>query len=135
VSPIRRARNEAGFTVLEIIAALAILSVSFSVLFNLLSDGLQRTSQTEKMAEATLLAQSLLARVGTELPIRPGLVDGEFEQGYHWRLAIEPFGDPNDRRAWPVGAHVVTAKITWNDGGPQTVQLTTIRLGPKEPAS
>jgi general secretion pathway protein I len=126
--------TEAGFTLLEVVAALAILALLLGVLLGLLSDGLRRTGQAEAMAEAGSLAQSLLARVGTELPIQPGVTAGEFQNGARWRLQMEPYGDAADRRAWPVDAYTVSAEIAWGDRThEQSVVLTTLRLAPKEP--
>ena len=133
--PSDRTGEEAGFTLLEVVAALAILALSLGVLLGLLSDGLRRTGQAEAMAEAGSLAQSLLARVGTELPIQPGVTAGELPNGVRWRLQMEPYGDAGDRRAWPVDAYVVSAEIAWGDGAQErSVTLTTLRLAPKEPA-
>jgi general secretion pathway protein I len=126
--------GEAGFTLLEIVAALAILSLSLSVLFGLLSDGLRRTGQAGAVAEATSHAQSLLARVGTELPIQSGVTLGEFSNGVRWRLQMEPYGDAAERRAWPVDAYAISAEVAWGDGRDgRSVALTTLRLAPKEP--
>jgi general secretion pathway protein I len=130
-----RQDQEAGFTLPEIVAALAILTLSLSVLLGLISDGLRRTSRAETLAEASTQAQSLLARVGTELPLRPGTTTGELANGFRWRLEIEPYGDAADRRSWPVAARTVTATIAWGDGlQERTVVLTTLRLGSKESA-
>jgi hypothetical protein len=37
------------------------------------------------LVEAGQLAQSLLARLGTDMPIAPGQATGEFAGGYRWR--------------------------------------------------
>jgi general secretion pathway protein I len=124
--------SEAGFTLVEVIAALAILALSLGGIFGVLSDGLRRTGQAEATAQASALAQSLLARVGTELPVRPGTTSGDFSNGYRWRLEIASFGDGVDSRAWAVAAYTVSAEVTGVDGNPQ-VRLSTLRLGPKEP--
>lgn len=131
--PSHRSDKEAGFTLPEIVVALAILALSLSPLFGLLSDALRRTGQAEAMAEAGSLAQSLLARVGTELPILPGTTTGEFANGIRWRLQMDPYGDAGDRGAWPVAAYTISAEIAWADGvHERSVALSTLRLAPKE---
>ena len=73
-----------------------------------------------------------LARVGTQY-LSQGLTTGQ-PDGSHWRVRVEPYGDAADRRAWPVGAYLVSAEIAWHDGvHERSVALTTLRLGPKEP--
>jgi general secretion pathway protein I len=128
-------RKEAGFTVIEIIVALAILALSLSVLFGVISDGLLRTNQAAKMEQAVSLAQSLLAKVGTELPVRQGLVTGEFSDGFRWNVRMEPYGDNVDRQQWPLDAYKVSAEVVWGDRSrEESITVSTLRLGPKEAA-
>jgi general secretion pathway protein I len=130
-----RCLEEDGFTLVEIVVALAILALSVTVLLGVISDGLRRTDQAARMARATSLAQSLLAKLGTELPAQQGETTGELADGFRWRLRLEPYGDNVDRQQWPVGAYNVSAEIAWGaGGGERSVVLTTLRLGAKEPA-
>jgi general secretion pathway protein I len=131
--------TEAGFALIEVIAALAILALSLGVLLSVISDGIRRTGQAEKMAEASSLAQSLLAKVGTELPVQQGDMTGELADGFRWRLRMEPYGDSVDRQQWPLGVFTVSAEVTWGDAGiwgdhgqAHSVAVTTLRLAPKE---
>jgi len=125
--------TEAGFALIEVIAALAILALSLGVLLSAISDGILRTGQAEKMAEAGSLAQSLLAKVGAELPVRQGETAGDFANGFRWRLRMEPYGDTVDQQQWPLGALTVSAEISWGDHAQEhTVALTTLRLAAKE---
>ncbi len=125
--------DEAGFTLVEIVAALAILALSLSALLGVLSDGIGRAGQAEAYAEAGSLAQSLLARVGTEIPIREGITTGELAGGYRWRLQMEPYGDAADLRAWPVAAYGVSAELVWGTSpNERSVVLTTLRVATTE---
>jgi general secretion pathway protein I len=123
---------QAGFTLPEVIAALAILALSLGGIFGVISDSLRRTGQAEVAAEANALAQSLLARVGTELPVRPGTMAGDFSDGYRWHLEIAPYGDAADSRAWSVAAYTLSVEIVGADGTPRA-RLSTLRLVAKEP--
>ena len=125
--------NEAGFTVVEVIVALAILALSLAVLLSVISNGIQYADRAEKLARAGTLAQSLLAKVGTELPIQPGLTAGEFSEGFRWRVRAEPYGDAIDRQQWPVAAYTVSVEVLWGEGREErSVALSTLRLAPKE---
>ena len=129
------ARSEAGFTVIEIIVALAILALSLSVLFGVISDGLLRTNHAAKVEQAVSLAQSLLAKIGTEIPVRQGLVAGEFADGFRWNVRMEPYGDNADRQQWPLDAYKVSAEVIWGDRSrEESITVSTLRLGPKEAA-
>jgi general secretion pathway protein I len=122
-----------GFTLLEVIVAIAILAVGFSAVFGVMSDSLRRTADSERMAEAGSLTQSLLAQIGSEIAIRTGVIDGEYASGYRWRVEMKPFGDTTEREVWPVGAYAISAEVVWDDAGrKRSYSLTTLRLGPKE---
>jgi general secretion pathway protein I len=129
----RHVSEEAGFTLIEVIVAIAILSTGLGILLSTMSHSLQQVAQAEKMAEAGSLAQSLIAGVGTELPFREGESGGQFPNGYRWHLAMHQYGDPKERDVWPVGAYTISAEITWADGPHlRFYSLSTLRLGPKE---
>ena len=132
---VNESRNsEAGFTLVEIVAALAILALSLGALFGVLSDGIGRAGHAEAHAQAGSLAQSLLARAGAEIPLQKGIMTGEFPQGYGWRLQMEPYGDSADHRAWPVAAFSVSAEIVWGQSPQQqSIVLTTLRIVATEP--
>lgn len=127
-----RAGHEAGFTLVEVIVALAILSVGLSTLLGVISNSLRQTAHAERMAAAGSLAQSLLAEVGTERPIKPEERDGQFPNGFRWHLKMHPYGDVKEREEWPVGVYAVSAEVEWEDGAQRrSYALTTLRLGPK----
>jgi len=128
-------RGEAGFTLVEIAVALAVLSVCLGVLLSTISNGVRRTAEAERAAEAGSLAQSLLAKVGSELPIREGEAAGQFADGLRWRVRMERYGDAADRQQWPVSAYRISAEVSWgHDIQDHLVVLTTLRLGPKATA-
>jgi len=130
---IGRPDGEAGFTVVEVVVALTILALALGVLLNVMSSSIRQTGQAETVAEAGSLAQSLLAKIGTELPLRDGWITGQSDRGFRWRVQIDGYGEGTDRREWPVAAHQVLAEVLWSDGPQErSLVLTTLRLGPKE---
>ena len=117
---------------MEVIVALAILALGLSVLLGSISGSLRRTANAARMAEAGALAQSLLARVGTDLAIKPEESSGEFPNGYRWHLKMQPYGGANEREEWQVGAYQISTEVEWEEGvSRQSYVLTTLRLGPK----
>lgn len=130
-----RRRADAGFTLVEVVVALAILALSLSAVFAAMSNGIWRVGQADAAAKAGSLAQSLLARAGAETPLRAGHANGQFPGGFDWTLLVEPFGDGADWAQWPLSAYTVTAQVSWDEASARhSVVLRTIRLGPKEAA-
>ena len=126
--------GEAGFTLVEVIAAFAILAFAFSILLAVISDGIWRSAQAEVEAEAGSLAASLLARAGTDV-LTTGERTGRYDDTLRWRLSTEPYGDAGDETQGPIGAYRVTVEVFWHNGlRERSLVLSTLRLGPREPA-
>jgi general secretion pathway protein I len=124
--------GEAGFTLVEVIVALAMLAAGLSVLLGMISTGLERTGIAGRTAEAASLAQSLLAQVGTEFPVRPDQRDGVFPNGDRWHLTIVPYRRARDEAERAVELYQVSAQIEWSEGQePRAFALSTLRLGPR----
>ncbi|WP_315783892.1 MULTISPECIES: type II secretion system protein [unclassified Bradyrhizobium] len=124
--------DEAGFTLVEVIVALAMLSVGLALVMSLFSTGLSRTGMAERVAGAVALAQSLMAQVGNSIPLRTETRDGAEANGYRWRLAMQPYRPTPNSDARPVELYQVSVEIGWLEGqDPRSYALSTLRLGPR----
>ena len=120
--------RRAGFTLVEIIVALAILALSLNVILPAISDGLWRTGEAEAQAEAASLARSLLAQAGSALTLKGGAAAGQFDNGFRWQLQVAPYGSAD--QAVPVRAYRVVAEVIWGEAPREhSVALSTLRLG------
>jgi general secretion pathway protein I len=121
-------KSRAGFTLVEIIVALAILALSLNAILPAISDALWRTSEAEAQAEAASLARSLLAQAGSAVPLNNGAATGRFGNGFRWRLQVTPYGGADQGAA--VRGYKVMAEVSWDDArSERSVALTTLRLG------
>jgi general secretion pathway protein I len=126
------AKREAGFTLVEVIVALAMLSAGLSLLLGLISNSLRQTASAQRMAGAGSLAQSLMAELGTDLAIKAEVRDGQYPNGYRWRLKMQPYDNVRENDERPVGLYSVSAEVEWEEGTERRFYaLTTLRLGPK----
>ncbi|HTQ15201.1 MAG TPA: type II secretion system protein [Rhizomicrobium sp.] len=129
--PTRRSRtgDEDGFTLLEILVALAILSVSLATLLGIFSMSLDRTRQSEDEMSARVLAQSLIAQADSVSDPRLGTLSGT-SNGYAWRLDLKPYGTSTQPAPAP-GLASVSASVAWNgSGGRRSLMLTSLRTIP-----
>lgn len=84
----RAERRAGGFTLLEILIAFSILAVALVALLQAFSQGLSGLRVAEERATAVMLARSKLAEVGESIPLEELEENGEFVNGFEWRLAI-----------------------------------------------
>jgi prepilin-type N-terminal cleavage/methylation domain-containing protein len=134
--PFRRhhlARSDSGFTLIEVVVAIAILALLAGSIFRANSDSIRNMRRADALADAHILAQSLVAKVGNEIALQEGETSGKAGNGLQWRLQIQRYGGAADREQWPVAAYVVAVEVTLHNGADaQHVTLTTLRLGAKE---
>jgi general secretion pathway protein I len=124
-----------GFTLLEVVVALAIAAVAVVGLFQAGSGGFFAVDTAARVQEAVQRAQSHLVAVGRDA----ALVQGEFTDddggGYRWRLRVRPVAtrpaltlDTNS--AAPPALYEVEVAISWpGRAGDRSVVLKTLRLG------
>jgi len=129
----RLVRSDSGFTLIEVVVAIAILALLAGAIFRANADSVRNVHRADALDNAQVLAESLLAKVGHETALQEGETNGETGNGLKWRLQIERYGDDVDRRQWPIAAYVVAVEVALRgNSGEQRVGLTTLRLGPKE---
>ncbi len=127
--------REHGFTLLEVLVAVAIAGLAFVGLFQAGSGGLVAADTAARAEEAVQRAQSHLAAVGRDA----ALVQGEFTDddggGYRWRLRVRPVTARPILSAGGNSAETSTlfdveVAILWpGRSGERSVVLRTLRLG------
>src|SRR3569832_1892461 len=129
-------KRERGFTLVELLVSLAILAVALGVLFSAISSALDSTRKDRDEALAGSLVQSLLARTGTDRPLRAGEDSGVYSNGMRWRVAIAPYGSGDDAKVWRMNAFAVRATVSWSDNGNfRSNSLSTLRMAAPPPGA
>ncbi|MGJ4946769.1 type IV pilus modification PilV family protein [Bradyrhizobium sp. HKCCYLS20291] len=128
--------DEAGLTLVEIIVALAMLSIGLTLVMGLFSTGLSRTGIAERLAGAVSLAQSVMAEAGTVIPLHTETREGTEANGYRWRLAMQPYRPGQGGDARQVELYQISVEVGWLEGqDPRSYALSTLRLGPRAAGS
>jgi general secretion pathway protein I len=131
----RAGKGQSGFTLIEVLVALSILSISLGVLLAVFLQGLDRSRESRDEASARALAQSLIAQAkATDNPAL-GASAGK-ANNFLWHLQVVPYGSAQDRTAWQEGAGQIVATVSWRGaGGMRSISLSTLRLLPKPGSS
>jgi prepilin-type N-terminal cleavage/methylation domain-containing protein len=83
--------HEAGFTLVEVLVAFAILSIVLLILFSGLSTALLGDRRAEFTRIALTMAKGKLETAGVGTPLTPGVTTGRFENGMEWRLSVRSY--------------------------------------------
>ncbi|MFO1353066.1 MAG: type II secretion system protein [Gammaproteobacteria bacterium] len=130
--------REGGFSLLEVLVAFSILSITLGVVLQVFGTGLRSTALAEEYTQAALRAESVLAAIGVEKPLKAGTEQGEINDRYSWRATISEYHDEradakqDEAKFTP---YQVVVEVVWQGGGKErSVVLETLRLASKEDA-
>lgn len=106
--------RQAGFSLLEVIVALAIMAFSLGALYHAAGGSMRGTQEAELRTRATALALSLLDSRST-IPAGGVMEHGVAGGGMRWALSSTPF--PTGLEAspgWPL--YQVEVQVGWGEG-------------------
>ncbi len=133
--------RDAGFSLLEILVAFAILALSIGVLLRIFSGGLRTAIVSEDYQQAMSIAESQMERAGVEIELAAGSTSGVVAGKYTWTLQVVPYVMPqpkNDLVMPPleVTPYTVQVRVAWMDGDdPKEFVLNSLRLAKSQLSS
>ncbi len=117
-----------GFTLIEVVIAFTILTLSLAALYSAFETSLSRTRRDSRFSEGTMIAQSLLARAGSELSASHGSYEGELN-GFGYQLTQQMSGEPRGQPRATVSTLRVTARVWWTGStGHHDIEISTLKL-------
>jgi general secretion pathway protein I len=128
--------KQRGFSLLEILVAFSILSVSLSILLNIFASGVNTATVAEDYTAAVQIAESLMAKTGVETPLRVGQVSGITHDKYHWEVTVQGFEfnpEQVDTTLLTTALFKVKVIVSWDEGlQSRQVKLVTLKLVNKD---
>jgi general secretion pathway protein I len=87
----RLPRRDRGFTLLELLLAFVVFTLSFATVLEIMSGSMRNTVRARQYTEAALTAQSVMNQVGLDIPLEAGSsASGEYGE-FEWDLSIFDF--------------------------------------------
>ena len=109
-----RSRDEAGFSLLEMMVAMAILGLALGALYQAASGATRNVRADEKYAYGVELARSVLA-ANARVPAEGVNRSGETEGGFRWQVATRRIELERTALA-SASLHDIEVSVSWQDG-------------------
>lgn len=87
-------RCSRGFTLIEVLAAIALLAIAFAVGLGALGQAARNAANGAALDTAVERAQSLLSAQGLSAPLKDETLSGTFDDGMRWTLKVHGLPKP-----------------------------------------
>ena len=127
--------QDKGFTLLEVMVAMAIIAIAMTAVLNSQSQSISLASEAKFSTTATLLAQMKIAEISRGNPLDLTSDSGDFGEdfpGYTWEVKVETL---NADLPENVSTHLkqMDVNISWGEGGVYHYDLRAYRFVPEKP--
>jgi len=126
-----RGSRSAGFTLIEVLVAFAVLGLVLAALLQVFSAELKQHHIVANYATATALAESKLSEFGISDPVQVGEIRGDFDGEFRWQMNVEPYAGSDEAvaREQSVRLYHIVLKVAWDAAdNERSVALETLRL-------
>jgi prepilin-type N-terminal cleavage/methylation domain-containing protein len=132
-----------GFTLLEVMVALAVLGLGIVTVLELFAGSLQLGVKASHYTQATVYAQNVMGRLFALTELNDGEESGELPGGYVWRARVqEVYPEENQAQPRPdsqdptniLHLKEIEVSVSWEeDGGQQNLVLHSLRAVTEQP--
>ena len=109
-----------GFTLIEVLVAVAILGVGLTVIIELFSGGLRLGRASEEYTKAVNYARIKMEEIAVKPTIKEGSEEGEFDETFRWQVEVKkveilPIENKPDFKP-PAQFFQVRINVIWKSG-------------------
>jgi general secretion pathway protein I len=127
-----KGRGQGGFTLVEVVVAMAILGISLVLVIELFSGGLRLGRASEEYTVAAQLARQKIEEIALYKQVKEGIEEGEFDSTYRWQMEVKkidllPLANETDYKP-PADLYQIQVRIIWKSGSKErTTRVETFR--------
>ena len=119
-------RDEAGFTLIEVLVAFAIVALVLASVYHAITEAYRGEARAQVREQALAQARAHLETIGVEQQLAPGETTGSYSTGMAWRLAVAPVAT----LAYKGQAFRIVLEPL-NENGQPILRLETFKLAPR----
>jgi len=126
----KKKRSDNGFTLMEVMVAMAILGIAVTVIIELFSGGLRLARKSEDYSRAVFYGRQLLEELCLKKEFSTLEEEGKFEGDYTWRYEIKPelLVEEDREDTFPVELYNIKVLVFWPSGDKQkTLNFETFK--------
>jgi general secretion pathway protein I len=134
-----RTRRADGFSLLEVVAAVLLLAITFASLMRVAGSSLNLTARSAERSQAAMWARSMLDSAFVLEPIRTGHSSGRFDQRDSWQMDVTAWQPPAAAPApgpqpqapvSPLKLYRLDLQVLWKSAGHHyNARFSTLRVG------
>jgi general secretion pathway protein I len=127
-----KGRGRGGFTLVEVVVAMAILGISLVLVIELFSGGLRLGRASEEYTVAAQLARQKIEEIALSKQVEEGIEEGEFDSTYRWQVEVKKIdllllANETDYKP-PADLYQIQVRIIWKSGSKErTTRIETFR--------
>jgi general secretion pathway protein I len=128
-----RGKRNPGFTLIEVVVAMAILGIGLVVIIELFGGGLRLGRVSEEYTKATGYARMKMEEINLASSLEEGIQEGEIDGQFRWQVEVKrvdllPPGQETSYRP-PVDLYWVRVGVLWKSGAKErAAALESYRL-------
>ncbi|MBW2481582.1 MAG: prepilin-type N-terminal cleavage/methylation domain-containing protein [Deltaproteobacteria bacterium] len=108
--------RQEGFTLLETLVAMMVLSIALVIVFQLFSGALNAGHISESYTLAVWHAREKMDELLLYETLSEEIQEGDFEDGYRWRYLIEQAAADSQLNLESAAAFTITVWVSWEEG-------------------
>ena len=126
-------RDAKGFTLIEIVVALAILAIGLTVVLEGFAGGLRSAQVSEDYTKATWHGQTKMEEMLMTQELIEGVTEGTFDSQFSWKSEVKKVTpslgqDEKTETRLPVDLYQINVTVSWPRGaGKRSLELESLR--------